>query len=82
MVRRTALPVAPKPRPTRNEGVVAASAVRLARLPRHTTPFAFPGPSTSLRRYATTVRMISLLRLLLLLLLLMTLWGLVHHLSR
>ncbi len=81
MVRRTALLEVLRPR-RRSEGVVAASAVRLARLPRHTTPFTFPGPSTFPHRYAMTVRMISLLRLLLLLPLLLTLWGLVHHLRR
>ena len=81
MVRRTALPEVLRLR-RRSEGVVAASAVRLARLPRHTTHFTFPGHCTFLRRYAMTVRMISPLWLLALPLLSTTLWELVHHLSR
>ena len=81
MVRRTALPEVLRLR-RRSEGVVAASAVRLARLPRHTTPFAFPGPSTFLHRYAMTVRKNTMLRLVVPTPLSLTLWGLVHHLSR
>ena len=81
MVRRTALPEVLRLR-RRCAGVVAASAVRLARLPRHTTHLTFPGHCPPLRRSALTVRMISLLRLLPLLLLSMTLWGLMHHLRR
>ena len=50
MVLLTARLVAPRPR-MGIENVVAASAARLARLPRYTTPFILPGHVISQLRY-------------------------------
>ena len=67
MARRIALPVVQKPRPSRIEKVVAASAVRLARLSRYTTPSISPGPATFRQTLMPTARrnimILSLLRL-------------------
>ena len=56
MVRRIVRPAALRRRRRRIEGVVAASAVRLARLSRYTTPSISPGPATFRQTFATTVR--------------------------